>query len=330
MPNVNENILVLGIILLGILIGVTAFVLSRVLNNARRMTKMRLEKYKDRFTANRDRADISKRRAIRSLQKQTGFKKLAESFIPKPAELKIRLARTGKDIELSNYSIAMGAIAFFTSFFMLWFSGNLLIAVMIGIIAGLGLPHIYVSRTIKSRQTKFIKLFPEALDLIVRGLKAGLPVNETVINVGEEVPAPVGKEFSKISDDVKLGKTLEDALWDASARIEVPDFKFFIISLSVQRETGGNLGETLENLSHILRQRQQMKLKIKAMSSEAKASAWIVGLLPFIMLGLIMALNYDYGIILFTHAKAKVAAIGALLWMGIGIFVMKKMINFET
>jgi len=330
MPNVNSGIIFLGIVLLVIVIGLTVYVLSYLLSNSRKMTRARLEKYKDRFTGNKDRTDISKRRAIRMAQKSTGISKVAESFIPRPTELKLRLSRTGKKIELSHYSISMALVALGVGLLVLTLSGNIVFGVLIGIACGLGLPHMWVGKKIKKRQAVFIKQFPEALDLVVRGLKSGLPVNEAIINVGEEIPAPVGQEFTRVSDDVKLGKTLEDALWDASARVEVPDFKFFIISLSVQRETGGNLGETLQNLSQILRQRQQMKLKIKAMSSEAKASAWIVGVLPFIMLGLIMLLNFDYGIILFTHPTAKIAAMGALLWMSLGVFVMKQMIDFET
>jgi len=330
MPNVNSGIIFFGLTLLIIVIGLTVYVLSNLLSQSRKETRMRLEKYKDRFTGNKDRADISKRRAIRMAQKATGIGKVAESFIPRPAELKIRLARTGKKIELSHYSISMGVVAIAIAFLVLVLTSNVLFSILFAIIGGLGLPHMWISKKIKKRQKVFIKQFPEALDLIVRGLKSGLPVNETIINVNEEISAPVGQEFSRVADDVRLGKTLEDALWDASARVEVPDFKFFIISLSVQRETGGNLGETLQNLSQILRQRQQMKLKINAMSSEAKASAWIVGMLPFIMLGLIMLLNYDYGIVLFTHPTAKLAGLGALLWMSLGVFVMKQMIDFET
>ena len=123
---------------------------------------------------------------------------------------------------------------------------------------------------------------------------------------------------------------MEETLWDTANRLDTPEFKFFVISLSVQRETGGNLGETLSNLSHILRQRQQMKLKVRALSSEAKASAWIVGLLPFIMYGLILLLNPDYGMVLIEHPKGNMAAMIGLVWMVLGIGVMGKMTNLEV
>jgi tight adherence protein B len=140
---------------------------------------------------------------------------------------------------------------------------------------------------------------------------------------------PVGREFRLITDAIKFGTTLEKALWDASDRLGIQEFKFFVISLSVQKETGGNLGETLANLSDILRRRHQMKLKIKAMSSEARASAMILGSLPFIMFGIIFLLNTDYAMDLFTDPRGRAMLVAVLLIMGMGILVMRKMVRFE-
>jgi len=128
---------------------------------------------------------------------------------------------------------------------------------------------------------------------------------------------------------VRLGKTLNEALWAAANRLSTPELKFFVISLSVQQETGGNLAETLGNLSAILRARQQMRLKIRAMSSEGRASAMIIGGLPFIMFGLIMTLNPEYGSVLLTDPRGQLAAVGAIMWMGVGMLMIKKMISFE-
>ena len=326
-PN-SLNILLLGGFILGAIVIVAIYMLVQSLSGPRRETQARLNKFKDKFAAGNLSSDTSQR-AVKMMEKSQGIEKFAERLIPKPQQLQERLNQAGKDIPLAKYAMFSGALGVAAMVLLFIIMGNLPIAIAAGVAIGMGLPHMVIGSMIKSRQQLFIKQFPEALDLIVRGLQAGLPVNEAIINVGVEIPAPVGTEFRRVSDDVRLGKTLEKALWDANARIDLPDYKFFVISLSVQRETGGNLGETLHNLAGILRQRQAMKLKVKAMSSEAKASAYILGALPFVMLGLIMMMNYDYGIILFTHATAIKVAIGGLFWMALGIFSMAKMINFD-
>jgi tight adherence protein B len=210
------------------------------------------------------------------------------------------------------------------------FKLGILLATFGAIILGLGLPHAFVGIKISKRTSAFTSQFPEAIDLMVRGLKSGLPVNETIASVAKELPAPTGVEFQRITDAMRLGKTLETALWDTADRLDTPDFKFFVISLVVQKETGGNLGETLENLSTILRSRQAMKLKVKALSSEAKASAWIVGCLPFIMEGVILVLNNEYAMGLFNNPQGQIAAVAGVIWMAIGILAMAKIVNFEV
>ncbi len=326
-PN-NLNILLFGGLFLVAIIFIAIYMLMQSISGPRKVSQIRLNKYKEKFSAGIITGD-SRQRAVKGLNKSVGLEKFAESLIPKPQQLQERINQSGKDIALSRYVTFSGLLAVGTMVTLYSISGNVAIAIALGIIIGLGFPHMFISSMIKKRQELFIKQFPDALDLITRGLQAGLPVNEAIINVGVEIPAPVGTEFRRVSDDVRLGKTLEQALWDANTRIDLPDYKFFVISLSVQRETGGNLGETLHNLATILRQRQQMKLKVKAMSSEAKASAYILGALPFVMLGLIMMMNYNYGIILFTHPTAIKVAVGGLIWMSIGIFSMAKMIDFD-
>ena len=165
--------------------------------------------------------------------------------------------------------------------------------------------------------------------MIVRGLKSGLPVTESIRSVGEEFDGSVGEEFRQVSDRVKLGQPIDDALSEASARINLADFRFFVIALSVQRETGGNLSEALENLSDILRRRRQMQLKIKALSSEAKASALIIGSLPFIMFLLLHIVSGDYVQILFTDPRGMMLVGIGLGFMVVGIAVMAKMVRFE-
>jgi len=199
----------------------------------------------------------------------------------------------------------------------------------LGVIAGVGLPHLFVGRMASKRLKLFTSQFPDAIDLIVRGLKSGLPVTESISAVGHEMADPVGFEFRHISDCVKFGQPLEEALWETARRLDTPEFKFFVISISVQRETGGNLSEALGNLSDILRRRRQMGLKIKAMSSEAKASAIILGSLPFIMFGIIFAMNPEYEMALFNDPRGQMMLGAGLGIMSLGILVMNKMVRFE-
>ena len=140
---------------------------------------------------------------------------------------------------------------------------------------------------------------------------------------------PVAVEFRAVVDKMKIGRTMEAALQDTADRLGTPEFQFFVITLAIQRETGGNLAETLSNLADVLRKRAQMKLKIKAMSSESKASAWIVGSLPFVVFVMVWFVNPDYIGGFFFEPRLIVAGLGGLVWMGIGVFVMAKMVNFE-
>jgi tight adherence protein B len=179
------------------------------------------------------------------------------------------------------------------------------------------------------RTRKFIESFPDAIDLMVRGLKSGLPISETLGIVAKEVDGPIGEEFKSVNERIRIGKTMDAALQETADKVGTPEFQFFVITLAIQRETGGNLAETLGNLSEVLRKRAQMKLKIKAMSSEAKASAYIVGALPFFVFIIVYMTNPAYISGFFHEERLIMTGLGGLVWMGIGIFIMKKMISFK-
>jgi tight adherence protein B len=182
---------------------------------------------------------------------------------------------------------------------------------------------------INKRTNNFITKFPDGIELLVRGLRSGLPVTETLGIVAQEVPGPVGYEFKTVIDRIKVGKTMEDALQDTADKLGIAEFNFFTITLAIQRETGGNLAETLSNLADVLRKRAQMKLKIKAMSSESKASAYIVGSLPFLVAMAISFLNPEYMAPFLTDDRLIVTGLGAGVWMGMGVLLMAKMVSFE-
>ena len=320
------------LVFLGAFVALTALLIAfmAAANSGDRRTQGRLAKVQMRLTARGGDGEVAQlRRNFRDSTIPT-FDKIIKRMVPTSAELRRKLARTGKRITMGEYLmtnlLVAGAVATAANVFV---SAPPALAFLVGIAAGVGLPYAAVGYMAQKRMAKFTKLFPDAIDLIVRGLKSGLPAAESITLVGQEILDPVGSEFRHITDAVKLGQPLEVALTEAASRIPLADFQFFVISLSVQKETGGNLTETLENLSNMLRRRQQMKLKIRAMSSEARASAYIIGSLPFILGTVIYVLNPEYVGTLLYDPRGRIMMGVGLVWLSIGAFVMAKMVRFE-
>ncbi|HWI87342.1 MAG TPA: type II secretion system F family protein [Sphingomonas sp.] len=251
-------------------------------------------------------------------------------FVPNPELLRKRLEATGRDWTLGKYALFCAALSFIMFVLLLIKGLPFLLALFGAILIGVGLPHMIVGKMVKRRIKKFLARFPDAIELLVRGLRSGLPISETMSVVASEVPDPVGGEFRGVTDRMRIGRTMEQALQESADKLNTPEFQFFVITLAIQRETGGNLAETLGNLSDVLRKRMQMKLKINAMSSESKASAYIIGSLPFIVFGLIYWINPTYMGTFFTDQRLMITAACGGVWMAIGAFIMAKMINFEV
>lgn len=243
--------------------------------------------------------------------------------------LALRLHRSGKNWTISQYIYSSIGLALAVAVIIFLKSGAPLLALAIGVLVGAGIPHMVLNHFIKRRLNQFNSKFPDAIELLVRGLRSGLPVTETLQVVATEIPGPVGIEFRAIVDRIKVGRTMEESLQETADRLGTPEFQFFCITLAIQRETGGNLAETLSNLADVLRKRAQMKLKIRAMSSESKASAYIVGSLPFIVFAMVWWVNPKYLAPFFTDDRLIVAGLGGGVWMGIGVFIMAKMVSFE-
>jgi tight adherence protein B len=202
-------------------------------------------------------------------------------------------------------------------------------AIGMGFAAGLGLPRWLLGFTIGRRKKAFTKEFANAIDVIVRGVKAGLPLNECLKIIANESAEPVAPEFRQIVEGLKVGVTLEDGLKKMYQRMPVAEVNFFQIVLTIQQKTGGNLSEALGNLSAVLRDRKRLQGKIQALSSEAKASAGIIGSLPIVVMGLVYATTPDYIALLFTERFGNFLLLCCGTWMSVGIFVMKKMISFK-
>lgn len=244
-------------------------------------------------------------------------------------KLRLRLTQTGKKWTLQQYMYASGGLAFIIMAILLLKGVSFLVAVFCGLLIGAGLPHMVVNFLMGRRIKNFTANFPDAIELLVRGLKSGMPVSETLSVIAKEIAGPVGEEFKLVVEKIKIGKSMEDAMQETADRLGTPEFQFFVITLAIQRETGGNLAETLANLADVLRKRAQMKLKIRAMSSESKASAYIVGSLPFFVFGMIWTVNEKYLAGFFYEPRLMIAGVIGAVWMAIGVFIMAKMVNFE-
>ena len=293
-----------------------------------KLVTRRLEVLRERHSRSSEAVAQAQLRKIFA-QRQSKSESFAKRFIPNPALLQLRLSQTGRSWTLSQYVMVSVGLAI-AMIVLLFVKGlPILLALTVGLLIGVALPHLVISSLIKRRVQKFTSKFPDAIELIVRGLRSGLPISETIGIVADELPEPVNVEFRSVSDKMRIGRTLDAALQDTAARLGTPEFQFFVISLAIQRETGGNLAETLSNLAEVLRKRSQMKLKIRAMSSESKASAYIIGDLPFIVFGLIWWINGSYMQTFFTDQRLMIAGGVGIIWMGIGAFIMAKMINFE-
>jgi tight adherence protein B len=256
--------------------------------------------------------------------------RLIKRVLPNLAILRMRLARSGLPLKVGDFLLicfGLGAAAAIgmtiASDLSIWINLGL------GVILGIGLPNVLLQRRIARRIKKFTVLLPEALDLIVRGIRSGLPATEALKTIAAEIQDPVGGEFRHVTDQMSIGVAMDEAMWATARRLAIPEFNFLVISLSIQQETGGNLAEILEKLSDMVRRREQMRLKVRAMSSEARASAMIIGSLPFIMAGVISFINPGYINTLFTDPRGWVMIGMGLTSLLVGLGVMSKMIKFE-
>jgi tight adherence protein B len=249
--------------------------------------------------------------------------------VPKLEQIRARLEKAGFRISAERYLVICGILFLVVSVVVAVAARKILLGIFCGIIVGVGLPHVIVGIAAGGRLKRFIVLFPDAIDLIVRGLRSGLPVTESIQIVAGEIQDPVGGVFGGVSESIRLGVPVEKALQDTARKLGSTEFNFFVTSVVLQRETGGNLSEILNNLSEVLRSRMMMRMKIKALSSEAKASAIIVGSLPFVVIGALMFVQPDYLGTLFHDTRGNLAGLGALASLGLGIGIMMKMSKFE-
>ena len=243
--------------------------------------------------------------------------------------LSTRLTQAGLDWSTQKFMVISGVLAAVVFALAMLAGGGLLGAGGLAFAAGFGLPRWILGYLKKRREKNFLKALPDAVDVIVRGIKAGLPLFESIKVVAADAPEPLRGEFLAIIETQAIGMPLGDACARLFERMPVPEANFFGIVIAIQQKSGGNLSEALGNLSKVLRDRKKMAEKIQALSMEAKASAGIIGSLPPIVMLLVYLSTPQYISLLWTHPTGQLMLVACVIWMSAGIFVMKRMINFD-
>ena len=272
-----------------------------------------------------DKNQRSRREQVEGSLKDLEARRKRESRVP----LSSRLTQAGLNWSTRKFMVISGVIAAACFAAALILGAGLLSAAGLAFAAGFGLPRWALSYLKKRRETNFLKALPDAVDVIVRGIKAGLPLFESIKVVAADAPEPLKSEFLAIIETQAIGMPLGEACARLFERMPVPEANFFGIVIAIQQKSGGNLSEALGNLSKVLRDRKKMAEKIQAMSMEAKASAGIIGSLPPIVMLLVYLSTPDYISLLWTHPTGQLMLVGCVIWMTMGILVMKKMINFD-
>jgi tight adherence protein B len=247
----------------------------------------------------------------------------------KSRPLSVRIEQAGLNWTKQRFIMISAGIGLGLFLLALFAGPGLLPAVGVGFAGAFGVPRWLLAYLKKRREAKFLNGFPDAVDIIVRGVRAGLPLLDCMKMISIEAPEPLKTEFRAIVETQAIGMPLGDACAKLYERTPVAEANFFGIVVSIQQKAGGNLAETLGNLSRVLRDRKKMKAKIQAMSQEAKASASIIGALPIAVMTLVYITSPQYIMLLFTERLGHLMLAASALWMAMGVLVMKKMINFD-
>jgi tight adherence protein B len=272
-----------------------------------------------------DKTQRSRREQVEGSLKDLDARARKEKKLP----LSSRLTQAGLDWTPQKFMIASGVLGVMCFGAAILLGGGLLAGVGLAFAGGFGLPRWVLGFLKKRREKNFLKALPDAVDVIVRGIKAGLPLFESIKVVATDSPEPLRGEFLAIIETQAIGMPLGEACARLFDRMPVPEANFFGIVISIQQKSGGNLSEALGNLSKVLRDRKKMAEKIQAMSMEAKASAGIIGSLPPIVMLLVYLSTPQYISLLWTHPTGQLMLVACVVWMSIGILVMKRMINFD-
>ncbi len=320
---------------LGLLVAISAgaaiyFVVSSLLSgDAAEKRLQELSESKGARTQSRGQTDLGQNRRKQvadSLKEMESRQKQKEKVT-----LRLRLERAGLEITPQSFWIASGVSGLFIGAVVYFALPGIhpIVSVLAAFAGAFGLPRLAVAQMAKRRQAKFVAEFANSIDVIVRGVKSGLPLNECLGIIGRESPSPIREEFQEIVEQQRVGIPLAECFDRMMARMPLPEVKFFSIVIGIQQQAGGNLSEALGNLSGVLRDRRRLQAKVKALSAEAKASAAVLGALPFIVMTMVYITTPNYIALLWTTKMGQFLLLIAGSWMTVGLLVMRKMINFK-
>jgi len=316
--------------LIAICVGAAGFALMPSLSGGDRVDK-RIKALQGDIQANRREASASRSREARrkeiqqTLRAQTDTLQKRKKRVPLQDQLYQAGMKIRRGVFIRN-SIILGGVLFVLTLLL---QVDLLYCIVFGVAGGYLLPRMYLGHRRNKYQNAFLDELPNAVEAIVRGVKSGLPLNDSMRLVAREAREPIKSDFQRVLDQQSLGKSMTEAVQTLYDRVPLPEVNFFVVVISVQQQAGGNLSEALGNLAKVLRNRKKMKQKIKAMSSEAKASAGIIGSLPFIVALLVTLTTPSYMLPLFETSIGLVMLGIAAILMSIGIFIMAKMVQFD-
>jgi tight adherence protein B len=329
----SNDLMLAGLLLVAALsVGTVVYFLVNPFFSGERRTEKRIQgvtENKTKRIAMKAQVDTAqnRRRQVAETLKELEDRQAAREKV----SLRLRLARAGLDIAPRTFwmvslltGLLLGVVIWATA-------PNLPIFVpaMAAFVGAIGLPRWVLLRMIKRRQTKFVDEFANSIDVIVRGVKSGLPLIECLAIIARESPQPIAEEFKEVVEQQRVGVPLGEAFERMMGRMPLPEVRFFAIVIGIQQQAGGNLSEALGNLSGVLRDRKRLQAKVRALSAEAKASAAVLGSLPFIVMVLVYITTPSYIAILWTTHFGQFLLVAAGMWMTCGILVMKKMINFK-
>jgi tight adherence protein B len=323
----NIQALALAFLAFAAIGGIAWVFLYPLLSGEKKAESRRASVAKPEPTAKRqtERTQRSRREQVEGTLKDLEARRQKERKVP----LSVRLTQGGLDWSPQKFYVISGVLAAVCFGGGMFAGGGFLGAAGLAFAAGFGLPRWALNFLKKRREKAFLKALPDAVDVIVRGIKAGLPLFESIKVVAADAPEPLRGEFLAIIETQAIGMPLGEACARLFDRMPVPEANFFGIVVSIQQKSGGNLSEALGNLSKVLRDRKKMAEKIQAISMEAKASAGIIGSLPPIVMLLVYLTTPGYISLLWTHPTGQLMLVGCVVWMSMGIMVMKKMINFD-
>ncbi|MDJ0513509.1 MAG: type II secretion system F family protein [Methyloceanibacter sp.] len=319
-----------AVTLAALAVGGVVYVFVMPYFSGERTVDKRVEVAAKGHSVSRQRTGVPQQLQTRRRQVQDSLKELeAKQKKQKRVTLRTKLMRAGLNIKPQTYYIACAIMGLIGGFLFLISGLSLFVCLLGVIVCGLGLPRWLLARRIRSRQAKFLTEFANAIDIIVRGIRSGLPLADCLDIIAKEAPEPVRSEFVELVEQQRIGIPLSKAFERLYERVPLQEVNFFSIVIAIQAQTGGNLAEALSNLSGVLRDRYKMQAKVKALSAEAKASAMIIGALPPVVGLAVYFISPDYITLLWTEKLGQFMLVGAGIWMIIGILVMRKMINFE-